>query len=106
VRVTGPGSPAGTNEVLNASAWKRDGASVGTYYDVAYGADNAEGQTQFGESFNEHSFCRPGSPSIEFAVLDSDGDDGMGTISLSASADYSAGVDLGDSRIKFRLTKY
>jgi len=106
LKVTAPGSVQGTDDVLDARAFKKNSATVGTWYDFSYGAYDAEGES-YSETFSTHYFSRQGSPSVTFAVYDSDEgfDDGMGSVSLSASADYSAGIDLGDSRVKFTFTK-
>ena len=107
VRVTAPGAPDGTDEVVNSSAWKRNEATVGTWYSFAYGASDAEGQ-DFGDTVRTHSFCRRGSPSISVSVhdSDSDSDDAMGTVTVSNTVDHSAGIDLGDGAVKFRMTKH
>ena len=106
--MTAPGAGQGTNDVLDARSWKKNDAPVGTWYPFSYGGYDAEGQRTYSETVTTHYFARQGSPTVTFAVFDSDGtsgDDAMGSISLSASADYSAGVDLGDSEIKFVFTK-
>jgi hypothetical protein len=108
VKITAPGSPAGTDDVLDARAWKKNNAPVGTWYAFSYGGYDAEGEHSFGASFGTHSFCRPGTPAVTFAVYDSDtdADDFMGSIAVSGTTDDSAGIDLGDSELKFRLTRY
>jgi hypothetical protein len=109
-KVIATGSITGTTDVVSASAWKKANAALGTYYPFEYGLNNAEGVKRFGDSFQTHSFCRPRSSQVTFSVYDSDGtnaDDHMGTsAAFNASTDHSAGLDLGDSRIKFRLTVY
>jgi hypothetical protein len=54
----------------------------------------------------KHHFCRRGRPAVTLSVYDSDDndDDHMGSTSCTTSCDHSAGIDLGDSRLKFRLT--
>lgn len=108
VKVTAAGSPSGTSDVIDARAWKRNSASVGSWYTFRYGADDAEGERRFGDSVTSHSFCRQGAPGVTFSVYDSDtdGDDHMGSITLTQSADYSAGADLGDGRLKFLLLRH
>jgi len=107
VRVTAAGAPDGTDEVVNSSAWKRNDAPTGTWYTFAYGANDAEGQP-FGDTVRTHSFCRRGTPSIAIGVYDSDtdGDDSMGSVTVTGTVDHSAGVDLGDGAVRFRMTKY
>ena len=109
VRVIAHDSPAGTDKVLDADAWKKNSADPGTWYSFRYGGHNAEGQTHFGDTVSKHSFCREAPASIEVAVYDSDGvdsDDYMGSIAIEGSADFSSGIDLGDARIKFVLTEH
>jgi hypothetical protein len=108
LEVTAPGASQGTNDVLDARSFKKNDATVGTWYPFSYGAYDAEGQHTYSETVTTHYFARPGTPAVTFAVYDSDGtsgNDAMGSIVLSASADYSAGIDLGDSEIKFIFTK-
>jgi hypothetical protein len=109
LKVTAPGSVLGTNDVLDARSWKKDSATVGTWYAFSYGGYNAEGQRTYSETVTTHYFARQGSPSVVFGVYDSDtpsGNDAMGSVSLTNTTDYSSGIDLGDSRIKFRFTKF
>ncbi len=108
LKVTAPGSGQGTNDVLDARSWKKNDATVGTWYSWSYGGYNAEGQTSYGETVTTHYFSRYGSPSVVFAVYDSDGtsgDDAMGSVTLTNTTDYSGGIDLGDSKVKFRFWK-
>ena len=62
----------------------------------------------FGDTVRTHSFCRRGSPGISVAVYDSDSDDDdlMGTVTVSNTVDHSAGIDLGNGAIKFKMTKH
>ena len=74
VRVTAPGNPAGTDQVLNTKAFKKNSANTGSWYNYSYGAYNAEGEDNFGDTVKSHSFCRPGSPGVKIEVYDSDSD--------------------------------
>lgn len=106
VKVTAPGAPEGSDDVIDARAFKKNSASSGTWYSWARGAFDAEGQKRFSQTVRKHSFCRQGRPPVTIAVFDSDdgNDDGMGSMSCTGSCDHSAGIDLGDSRVQFRLT--
>lgn len=106
VKATAPGAPEGSDDVIDARTFKKNGASVGTWYGWARGALDAEGQKRYSQTVKKHSFCRRGRPAVTIAVFDSDdgNDDGMGSVSCTGSCDHSAGVDLGDARVQFRLT--
>ena len=109
VKVTAEGAPSGSNDVLDARAWKHDNATVDAWYPFRYGADNAEGEKRFGDAITRHSFCRQAGAAVEVAVYDSDSpsaDDYMGSIAITGSANYSQGIDLGDARIEFTLTTF
>jgi len=93
----------------DARAFKKNDATVGTWYLFSYGGYDAEGQRTYSESVTTHFFARLGTPAVVFSIYDSDspsGDDFMGSIILSASADYNSGIDLGDAKIKFRFVKF
>jgi hypothetical protein len=106
VKVTSPGAPEGGDDVIDARTFKKNSATVGTYYNWQRGAFDAEGQRRYSEVVRTHRFCRRGRPAVTLSVYDSDdnGDDHMGSVSCTTSCDHSAGIDLGDSRLKFRLT--
>ncbi|MBN2533318.1 MAG: hypothetical protein JXB88_10520 [Spirochaetales bacterium] len=108
VKVNAPGAAEGTDDILDARAWKKNSASTGTYYNFQYGGYDAEGQKTYTETIRTHYFARYGSPGVVFSVYDSDtdSDDHMGSITLYNSVNYSSGVDLGDARIKFIFTKF
>ncbi|HLP40318.1 MAG TPA: hypothetical protein VK465_02320, partial [Fibrobacteria bacterium] len=109
LKVTAPGSPEGTDDVINSNAWKVNNAKVGIWYEFGYGGFDAEGPIRFGERIKSHSFCRTGSPSVRFAVYDRDKgnpDDLMGTISSTEAIDLSQGIDLGDSRLRFKMIRW
>jgi hypothetical protein len=108
VKVTAPGAAEGTDKLLDDRAWKKNNAPAGTYYTFWYGGYDAAGEQTYTETVQTHYFSRYGSPGITFSVYDSDSDadDHMGSITLYGSADYSGGIDLGDARIKFMLTKF
>ncbi|MCP4136469.1 MAG: hypothetical protein GY754_36205 [bacterium] len=109
VQVTATGAGQGSDLLLDNRSWKRDDANKGTYYTFQYGANDADGETEYGDVIQSHYFSRYGTPSITVSVYDHDswsGNDLMGSITLTDSADYSSGIDLGDARIKFVLTKY
>ena len=108
VKLTASPSPVGADEVIGERAWKRDNASNGIWYGWWYGGYNATGQTQYGEPHGSHYFCRSPGTSVKLEVWDSDsdGDDLMGSLNLTGSADYGAGIDLGDSRLKFDYSAY
>lgn len=106
VKVTVPGAPEGSNDVIDARTFKKNSASVGTWYDWRRGAFDAEGQRRYSETVRTHHFCRRGQPTVTVSVYDSDdgNDDHMGSTTCTGSCDRSAGIDLGDARVKFRLT--
>jgi hypothetical protein len=108
VKITAAGAPAGTDDVLDARAWKKNNASVNRWYPFWFGGNEAEGERRFGGVVTGHSFCRPGSPAVTIAVYDSDegNDDFMGSMTVSESVDGSAGADLGDARVKVRMVRY
>jgi hypothetical protein len=106
VKVTAPGAPEGSDDVIDARTFKKNSASAGTWYGWLRGAFDAEGQRRYSQTVKKHYFCRRGRPTVTLSVYDSDdnGDDFMGSASCSSSCDHAAGLDLGDSRIQFRLT--
>lgn len=105
LKVTAPGAPEGSDVVLDARSFKKNSASAGTWYTWRRGAYDAEGQRRYGDTVQTHHFCRRGRPSVKLEVYDSDdnADDFMGSTTCSGTCDRSAGIDLGDARIKFHL---
>jgi hypothetical protein len=106
VEASAPGAPEGSDVVLDARTFKKNSASVGTWYGWLRGAFDAEGERRYSEAVRTHHFCRRGRPAVTLSVYDSDdnGDDHMGSVSCTTSCDHAAGIDLGDARLKFRLT--
>lgn len=109
VQVEASTAAAGTNRIIDARNWKKNDADDNKWYSWSFGGFDAEGQKNWGQTFNTKSFCRQHpNTQVTVKVMDSDNnfDDFMGSIVVQGNASYLGGIDLGDGRVAFELRQY